>query len=106
MSKNPFYFVSPHARVAVIVGGVEITQTANNVWEIKSKGIQPKQDQWRMNHSWFERTELGRQVNRLMQEILLYQPVDPETMYVQYLNGDLKQANRITKEKGKTSEAE
>ena len=41
-----------------------------------------------------------------MQEIHLYQPVDPEITYVQYLNSDLKQANRITKEKGKTSAAE
>ena len=49
---------------------------------------------------------MERGVNRLMQEILLYQLVDPKTMYVQYLNSELKQAHRTTKEKGKTTEIE
>ena len=106
LKNKPFYYISPNARIAVIVGGVEITRTELNVWEIKSKGAQPKENQWRMASAWYERTERGRQVNRLMQETHLYQVVSPETLYTQYLNHELKQANRITKEKGKTSATE
>ena len=106
LNSKPFYFISPHARIAVIVGGVEITRTGLNVWEIKSKGVRPKENQWRMANTWYERTERGRQVSRLMQETHLYQVVSPETLYTQYLNHELKQANRITKEKGKTSATE
>ena len=102
LNKSKLYFVSPHAHVAVIVGAVEINRTADDTWEIKSRGILPRDDQWQMSHAWFEKTEVGRRVNRLMQEVLLYQQVDPSTMYVQYPNSDLRPANRITKEKGKT----
>ena len=106
LSKKPFYFVNLHARIAVVIGGVKIDRVAQNTWEIKSKTVQPKEKQWRMANTYFERMEQGRQVSRLMQELHLYQPVDPEVLYVQYLNKDLRQANRITKEKGKTSAAE
>ena len=105
-NKSKLYFINPHAHIAVIVGSVEINRTAEDTWEIKSKGALPRGDQWEMSHAWIERTEMGRNVNRLMLDVVLYQQVDPDVMYVQYPNSDLKPANRITKEKGKTLDDE